>query len=148
MNLSRTLEIRPIDTTICDVVVRLWRDERAYVQSSELILISTIAIIGLLVGLAAYRDALVSELDDTGKAIGSLNQSYNVEVTSAAGGGIPSYVSVSAVGTTVTILGSFDLLTSTNTFANFSYADQTDACDDFAIVFPSTAIIEEGETLP
>lgn len=148
MNLSRKLATRSIDTPVRAVWVRLWRDERAYVQSSELILISTIAIIGLLVGLAAYRDALVSELDDTGKAIGSLNQSYNVQVTSAAGGGIPSFVSVSAAGTTVTVVGAFDLLTSTNTFANFSYSDQTDACDDFAIVFPSTAIYEEGDTFP
>lgn len=127
-------------------LLSLWRDERAYVHAAELILISTIAIIGLLVGLAAYRDAVVSELDDTGSAIGSLNQSYNVEVTASNGGGLPGYVLVSATGTTVTVEGTFAQLTSTSTFANFSYTDMTDACDDTPILFTGV-VIEEGQDL-
>lgn len=147
MNGTRKNNTQSIGLAVGSTLARLWHDDRAYVQSTELILISTIAIIGLLVGLAAYRDAVVSELDDTGKAIGSLNQSYDVNIQ-APTGFVDPYVSVSVLGTTVTFTGEFPLLTSTSTFANFSYADQTDACDDFAIVFPTTAIYEEGDPFP
>ena len=55
---------------------RLWDDDRAVVVSMELILIATIVVIGLIVGLATYRDSIVNELGDAGIAISALNQSY------------------------------------------------------------------------
>lgn len=54
----------------------LWQDEAGFVISSELLLIVTIAVIGLLVGLVAVRDAVVQELGDVAAAIGALDQSY------------------------------------------------------------------------
>ncbi len=55
---------------------RLWRDEAGFIVSIELILISTIAVLGILVGLASIRDAVVSELSDVAGAVQDLNQSY------------------------------------------------------------------------
>ncbi|MCC9602742.1 hypothetical protein LOC67_19505 [Stieleria sp. JC731] len=54
----------------------LWQDERGFVISIELILIVTIMVIGLIAGLTALRDAVVSELTDVAKGVQQLNQSY------------------------------------------------------------------------
>lgn len=80
----------------------LWNDEVGFIVSIELILIATIAVIGLIVGLTAVRDAVVSELSDVAGAIQDLNQCYTFN-------GI--------VGHSGETCGS-------------SYADATDWCDD------------------
>ena len=67
---------------------RLWVDESGFVVSSELILISTILVIGLLVGLATLRDQIVQELADVGMAVGNLNQSYSVAGQTVEFGGL------------------------------------------------------------
>jgi hypothetical protein len=64
----------------------LWRDEAGVMNSAELILISTLLIIGTIVGLVAFRDQVVQEFGDLGLAVGKLNQSYSyadveVEIT-------------------------------------------------------------------
>ena len=41
-----------------------------------MVLISTILVIGLIVGMTALRDAVVSELSDIGGAMQDLNQTY------------------------------------------------------------------------
>ncbi len=55
----------------------LWNDESGFIVSSDLLLISTILVIGLLVGLATVRDQIVQELGDVAVAVGNLNQSYS-----------------------------------------------------------------------
>jgi len=55
---------------------KLWNDDKGFVVSIELILIATIAVIGLITGLTAVRDAVVSELSDVAGAVQDLNQSY------------------------------------------------------------------------
>ena len=55
---------------------RLWQDEGGFIVSIELVLISTIAVIGLITGFVAVRDAVISELSDVAGAIQDLNQSY------------------------------------------------------------------------
>ena len=57
--------------------LRLWRDEKGVVNSMDLILITTILVIGMIVGLVCLRNQVVQELSDTAGAIGSLNQSYS-----------------------------------------------------------------------
>ena len=57
--------------------MQLWQDDSGFIVSIELILISTIAIIGLITGLTALRDAVISELSDTGGTIQDLNQGYS-----------------------------------------------------------------------
>ncbi|MHB8903398.1 MAG: Flp family type IVb pilin [Thermoguttaceae bacterium] len=55
---------------------RIWKDEAGFVVSTELVLIATILVIGLVVGLATVRDQVVQELGDVAMAIGNVNQSY------------------------------------------------------------------------
>lgn len=74
---------------------RFWDDESGFVMSSDLILVSTILVIGLLVGLTSVRDQIVQELGDLSMAVGNLNQSY-----SFAGH------SVTFAGSTFTVAGS------------------------------------------
>lgn len=54
----------------------LLHDESGFIVSAELVLLSTILVIGLIVGLSSIQHAVVAELNDVGDAIGSLNQSY------------------------------------------------------------------------
>ncbi len=54
----------------------LLNDEAGFIVSAELVLVATILVIGMIVGLSEIQHAVVSELNDVGDAIGSLNQSY------------------------------------------------------------------------
>ena len=56
---------------------KLWGDESGFIVSTDLILISSILVIGLLVGLVSLRDQIVQELGDVAVAVGNLNQSYS-----------------------------------------------------------------------
>jgi len=58
------------------ILTQLWKDEAGFVISSELLIIVTIMVIGLIVGMVAVRDAVVQELADVAAAIGALDQSY------------------------------------------------------------------------
>ncbi len=62
---------------------QLWNDESGFIVSSELILISTILVIGMVVGLSEVQHAVVQELGDVADAIGSVNQSYRYSGFSA-----------------------------------------------------------------
>src|SRR5436190_12148323 len=53
-----------------------WNDEQGAIISAELVLVMTIAVIGMTVGLSEVAHAVVQELNDVGDAIGSLNQSF------------------------------------------------------------------------
>lgn len=57
--------------------MRLWRDEAGFVVSTELILIATIVVIGLITGLTTVRDAVVHELADVADAVSEIDQSYS-----------------------------------------------------------------------
>ena len=83
------------------LIKRLWNDEAGFVVSAELILVATIAVLGLIVGLASVRDAVTSELSDVAGALQDVNQSY-------------SYFTI--VGHSAAVAGS-------------DYTDLTDFCD-------------------
>ncbi len=55
---------------------RVWRDQRGFVASTDLILLATIVGLGMIVGLVALRNQVVQEFGDVATAIGKLNQSY------------------------------------------------------------------------
>lgn len=55
---------------------KLWKDQDGFVVSTELVLVATILVIGMVVGLATVRNAVVQELGDVAMAIGNINQSY------------------------------------------------------------------------
>jgi len=60
-----------------NLVQRLWQDEGGYVASTEAVLVSAIVLMGLTLGLTAFRDAIVTELADAASALGNVNQSYS-----------------------------------------------------------------------
>lgn len=59
------------------VLIQLWNDDAGFVVSAELILISTICVLGLIVGLSEVQHSVVSELNDVADAIGELNQGFS-----------------------------------------------------------------------
>ncbi len=59
------------------LALRLMRDEAGFVVSTELILIATILVIGMITGLVTIRDAVVTELADVADAISEVDQSYS-----------------------------------------------------------------------
>lgn len=59
-----------------NLLTALWKDERGFLVSSELIIISTILVLGLIVGLTTLQNALVYEFQDLAFAFSSLNQSF------------------------------------------------------------------------
>jgi hypothetical protein len=83
----------------------LWSHDDAFVVSSELVLVATILVLGVIVGLATVRDQMVQELGDTAGAFSQMVQTY-------------SFASVT--GHTATIAGS-------------SFNDLTDFCDSSEI---------------
>ncbi len=56
---------------------RLWSEEAGFVVSSDLTLIASILVLGMLVGLVSVRDQAMQELGDLAAAITSTNQSYS-----------------------------------------------------------------------
>lgn len=56
---------------------RFWYEEDGAIVVSEITLVLTVLVVGLIVGLTTLRDSLVAELADTAAAIGSINQSYS-----------------------------------------------------------------------
>lgn len=47
-----------------------------FIVSAELMLITTILVIGMIVGLVAVRDAMVAEMHDIAEALGEMDQSF------------------------------------------------------------------------
>jgi Flp pilus assembly pilin Flp len=58
------------------LLTKLYSDEAGFIVSAELILISTIVVLGLIVGLSEVSHGVNQELEDVGSAIGKINQSY------------------------------------------------------------------------
>lgn len=56
---------------------KLWLDDAGFIVSSELILLATILVIGLITGLTTVRDQVVQELGDVADAISEVDQSYS-----------------------------------------------------------------------
>ena len=87
---------------------QIWRDERAFVASIDLIFIAVIVALGTIVGLTTFRDQVVQEFGDLATAIGRLNQSYEYDGC--------TYDDPLLTGTTAEVAGS-------------SYVDQPDFCE-------------------
>jgi len=73
----------------------LMKDEVGFVVSSELVLIVTITVLGLIVGLTEVRNQLVQELGDFAQGIAQLDQSYKyTDVTTSNSANIATEGSV------------------------------------------------------
>ena len=55
----------------------LFNDEAGFVISAELVLVLTIAVLGMVVGLVAVRDAVLNEMNDLSHAFGAIDQSFS-----------------------------------------------------------------------
>lgn len=78
---------------------KLFNDENGFIVSAELVLVLTIGVLGMVVGLASFRDAIVTEFCDLGSAFGALDQSYNYNgVHKVANGGKGHHGSVKGSG--------------------------------------------------
>jgi hypothetical protein len=55
----------------------LWNDEAGFIVSAELVLVSTILVLGMVVGLSEIANNINQELEDVGSAFGSINQTFN-----------------------------------------------------------------------
>ena len=53
-------------------------DERGTILSIEMILTATLVVLGCIVGLTAFRDAMVQELGDVSAGMSGLNHSYTL----------------------------------------------------------------------
>lgn len=107
------------------LIKRLWNDEAGFVVSAELILISTIAVLGLIVALDTVRNAVTSELSDVAGAIQDINQSYGYSTIT----GHSSVVAGSDFADDIDFCDS---------------VDQTTSADDNCIVHTGAAMDEVG----
>src|SRR5688572_18818701 len=64
---------------------RLWKDEAGAIITTELVLVSSIMVCGLVAGLSKVRDAVNGELQGLAQAISSADQSYSVAGTESQG---------------------------------------------------------------
>ena len=60
-----------------NVLNRVWREDEG-VLTFEWILLITVLVIGIVGGLSAVRDAVITELGDVAEAVISLDQSYTI----------------------------------------------------------------------
>jgi hypothetical protein len=70
------------------LVKELWNDDCGALIAAEYLFIVTILIIGIIVGLAGLREAIVIELTETGNAILALSQGFTISGMSFDGGDI------------------------------------------------------------
>lgn len=69
-----------------NLCLQIWNDETGFVISSELVLISTIAVLAMVVGLSEVSGAINQELEDVASAFGTVNQSYRYQGLTGHGG--------------------------------------------------------------
>ena len=68
---------------------RIWRDEAGFVTTIDLLLLTTIVVLGTIVGLVVFRNQVVQEFVDMAMALGHLNQSYEYSGDNDGGPGDP-----------------------------------------------------------
>lgn len=61
------------------LATQLLNDEAGFIVSAELILVSTIVVLGLIVGLSELALNINHELEDVGTAFNNIQQTYHIE---------------------------------------------------------------------
>lgn len=59
------------------LMTNLLNDEAGFIVSAEIVMIATLGILALTVGLSEVSSNINKELQDVGRAFGSMNQSYS-----------------------------------------------------------------------
>jgi hypothetical protein len=68
----------------------LWTDEAGVVLSAELVLVASIALIGLTAGLTTMRDSIATEMADVAGAFSRIDQSFAIHGTFGTSGSTAS----------------------------------------------------------
>lgn len=63
---------------------KLWNDDLGALIATEWVFMTTILVIGLVVGLKAVQSAVLNELEEMAGAIGAVSQSYSYGGTSGS----------------------------------------------------------------
>ena len=58
------------------LMTQLLNDDNGFIVSAELVLVTTIAVLSMVVGLSEVANNVTQELEDVGAAFGSINQSF------------------------------------------------------------------------
>ena len=69
------------DTLMLKLINALKNDDAGFIVSAELVLVSTIAVLGLVVGLSEVSLNINNELEDVGSAFSTVQQSYHTSGT-------------------------------------------------------------------
>ena len=64
---------------------RFWNDDEGFIVSAELLFLYTIAVLGLLTGMVAIRNAVIHEMVDVATSIASLDQSFAFNALTGCG---------------------------------------------------------------
>ena len=64
-----------------NIINSLYNDEAGFIVSAELVLVASIAVLGMVVGLSEVAFNVNQELEDVGSAFGSINQSFHYNGT-------------------------------------------------------------------
>jgi len=82
---QRTSRLQRQRRALVRLVREFLRQDAGAFYAVELVLIGSIACIGLVVGLAEYRNSLVQEYGDVSGAIAHLDQSFTFTLTASSG---------------------------------------------------------------
>ncbi len=63
---------------LLQIVRQVRKETSGLIASMELLLVATVILLGMLTGMAAVRDSVVSEISDVGGSLQDLNQSYRI----------------------------------------------------------------------
>ena len=78
---------------------KLLNDECGFVITAELVLVLTIAVLAMVVGLSAVRDAISQEMNDLSSAFGAIDQTnYTVGLHKAKSGGAKHHALIAGWG--------------------------------------------------
>ncbi|WP_246864706.1 hypothetical protein [Spongiibacter thalassae] len=55
------------------------RKQGGFIMTTELVLLTSVMVVGMVVGLVSMRDSVNAEMEDVAEAIGALDQSYSFD---------------------------------------------------------------------
>ena len=111
--ISTGLSVSKLKKRNGSIMRKLFNDEAGFIVSAELVLVLTIGVLGTVVGLASFRDAISTEMCDLASAFGAMDQTFNFRSLSKPGGTAKGHGQVFGAG----------------------YADKTDDCDCVGVMF-------------
>jgi Flp pilus assembly pilin Flp len=78
---------------------KLWSDDQGALIATEYLFVTTIIVIGTVVGLTNIRDAVNAELTELGNAILALSEGYTISGSSGAGASVQGSQAIDTPGT-------------------------------------------------